>query len=521
MFGSLRAFFMRHTTLSVVGVIVVVLGGWYLVAGRSGTDFQTMTVQPAPFREQVSVSGTVVAAHDVDLGTAASGRVQGVYAQVGDHVGAGKLLVQLENGDLRAGVEQRQAALEAQQAQLAQLQMGTRPEQLAVTQSTVASDQAALAQSESALVNAIQSAYTQADDATHNKVDQFLSNPRSAMPQLSFSTSDQQSAITLQGDRVATELMLSSWQNSVANLSSASDLSSAAAQAQQNLTQVSTLLLDANGALNAAITSSADSATIAGYITSVSTARTNINTALSALTSAVTAETAAASLLNKDEKNLALEEAGSTSEDITAQEAQVASAEADLANAQAQLDKTLIVAPFAGTITKMDAKTGAVISPTEPQISMISDGLFEIDCYVPEVEIAGLSVGDKATTTLDAYGVSVPFAAKVVSIDPAETVVSGVATYKTTLQFLAEDARIRAGMTASVTITAQEIANALVVPQAAVFQKNSQPTLQLFRNGQPVDVTVQTGTASTIGNVQILSGLSPGDAVILNPDTSR
>jgi len=292
--------------------------------------------------------------------------------------------------------------------------------------------------------------------------------------------------------------------------------------AQQNLAVISELLSGANAALNTAIpTSATTQATINGYAASVATARGNVNAAQSALTSALTALQTAQASLAKDQKNLSLQQAGSTSTDIAAQEAQVAAAQAALQVAQAQLAKTIVVAPFDGTITRMDAKVGEVVAPTNPQISMISNGLFQIVSYVPEVEIAGVQIGNSATTTLDAYGPQTFFTAKVIAIDPAETVVNGVSTYKTTLQFDAADPRIKSGMTASVDITTASVPNTIAIPLGAIFQKNGAQVVQVVRGNQLVDVPITTGVSTELGNVQITSGLYDGDMIVLSPDSSQ
>ncbi len=499
--------------------IVLVIGGWYVFSSKGDSNRQTITVQSAPFSEQVSVSGTVVAARDVDLGFAQSGRVSGVYVAIGQRVAAGTLLAQTENDDLRATLAQKQAALQVQEAKLKSLKEGTRAEEIAVTESTVESDIVALAQARVAMKNAIQAAYTTSDDAVRNKVDQFFSSGTTQSPHISFFTPDQQAEINLESSRLKTEAILTNWARDIASISTTSNLQVQGAFAQSNLGAVASLLSFANVALNAALPASANRTTIAGYIADMSTARSSVNSALSTLTSAITAERAAASTLDRNQKTLLLQKAGPTGSDIDEQEAQVRSAAADVQSAQAQLDKTIIRAPFTGVITTMDVKVGEISSPTTSEISMISEGLFQIECYIPEVEIAALSVGDSATTTLDAFGTGASFGAKIVAIDPGETVVSGVSTYKTTLQFLKPDARIRKGMTASVVITAHEVPHAIVVPQGAVFLKGGRTTVQVLRE-DPVDVEVETGVASSVGNVQIVKGLSDGDVVILNPDTS-
>src|SRR3989338_692702 len=137
-------------------LVVVALGGYFFF-GRNGGMGATLDISLGDFREEVSVSGTVIAARDADLGFAANGRIAGVYARVGQHVAAGTILAQTENGDLAA-------ALREAEADLASLQAGTRPEELAVASAADTSAQAEL-------VDSIQSAYTTSDDAIHNKVD--------------------------------------------------------------------------------------------------------------------------------------------------------------------------------------------------------------------------------------------------------------------------------------------------------------------------------------------------------------
>lgn len=499
-------------------LLLIAIAGWYFFLRNTGSGEQLLIVHRADFADQISVSGTVAAAEDVDLGFAQNGRVSGVYAKVGDTVRAGALLAQTENGDLRATLAQKQATLQAQDAKLESLRQGTRPEELAVTQVKVDNDTVALAQANQGVVNAIQNAYTQADDAVHNRVDQFINNPRTSSPQLAFTTTDSQLANSISTERLSLEALLAQWQTDTADLSADADLSGAVTQAQRNLMTVSNFLGDINAALTSAITTSSfTQSTLNGYITSVATGRTNISTAASGLTTALSTQQSARTTLATDQKNLALEQAGSTQADIDAQVAQVAAAQADVDNAQAQLAKTLVTAPFSGTITKMDAKVGEIVSPSISEISMISSGTFEITSYVPEVSIAAIAVGDPASTTLDAYGPSVVFAAKVIAIDPAETVVNGVSTYKTTLQFLAPDLRIRAGMTASVVILAHEIPNAIVIPEGAVYTRNGQQFVQVVGEKGPVERQVRTGNTSALGQVEIIAGLENGDQVVLNP----
>lgn len=472
----------------VLGAVIIVALGGYFFFGRGGDLGATLTIVPGDFREQVRVSGTVIAAHDVNLGFAANGRIAGTYARVGQHVPAGAILAQTENGDLVA-------ALAEAQADLASLQAGTRSEEISVAS-------AAVTNAEAALVDAIQSAYTVSDDVIHNKVDTFFNNPRTD-PKLTFSTSNANLRIAIERDRPTIESVLAQWAALVGKLTNTNAVDGAS-QTQAYLAQVTTLLANINAAINQGLPDSTVTSTVlSSYGTTLATARTNVNSAASTLTST-------SATLESARKNLALKQAGSTPENIAAQQAVVAAAQASLA-------KTRVVAPFGGTVTRMDAKVGEIVSPTESLIGVQSDGIFQLETFVPEVVIARVVVGNPATTTLDAYGSSVEFPATVVAVDPAETVKDGVPTYKTTLSFLVADSRIRSGMTADVVMETGILPNAIVIPAGAVGKKNSGSYVSVVLNGTVVERVVTLGPSPALGQAHILSGLSSGDTILLSP----
>lgn len=485
-----------------VGVLVALIIGVYFLFGRAADLGATLTVSSGDFREQVSVSGTVIAAQNVELGFAANGRIAGTYAKVKQHVAVGTILAETENSDLIATLAQKQAELAQEQANLASLETGTRPEEIIIASTAVVN---ALA----TLVNAVQSAYTSSDDAIHNKADAFFTNPRTD-PKLSFAVTNTMLKSAVEHDRLLIEATFADWALLVTRLSN-DNAADSAKQAQIYLAQVTTLLANANAALNQSVPDQTTSATtLSSYATTLFTARTNVNTAATTLT-------ASAAALDVAQNTLALKQAGSTSETILAQKAVVAAADADVRAARAKLATTRVVAPFSGTVTRMDAKVGEIVSPTTSKISMQSDGIFNIETYIPEVNIAHVAVGNPATTTLDAYGSTVAFPATVIAVDPAETIKDGVPTYKTTLAFLSADPVIRSGMTANVIIITNVLHDTIIIPAGAVGMKNGVPYVSVIENGSAVSRTVVTGLSPALGQAEILSGLAAGDVILLSP----
>src|SRR3989344_2008994 len=145
LFDSSKTFISsRPFVAGAIGVAALFFIWVFFLRGGGEPSLQTLVVQRGDFLQQVAVAGTVVAAQDVDLGFAQSGRIAGIYAKVGHYVPAGTTLAAVENGDLRAAVLQKQAALSVEEAKLAALKAGTRPEQIAVTAAEVANNRVAL-----------------------------------------------------------------------------------------------------------------------------------------------------------------------------------------------------------------------------------------------------------------------------------------------------------------------------------------------------------------------------------------
>jgi RND family efflux transporter MFP subunit len=327
---------------------------------------------------------------------------------------------------------------------------------------------------------------------------------------LAFTVANANLKSVVERDRAAIEPLLQRWALSASKLTNES-AAGAAKQAQADAAEVSKLLADISLALNQAIPDQVVSATtLATYNASLAVARVGMNTAITTLTTSVATLDAAGS-------TLLLKRAGSTPDAIVAQEAVVAGARADVQSAEAELRRTRVVAPFSGKVTRMDAKVGESASPTDSQISMQSDGLFEIETYVPEVSVSRIAPGNPATTTLDAYGSSVEFGATVVSVDPAETVKGGVPSYKTTLSFLVADDRIRSGMTTDVIIETGVLRDAIVIPLGAVGTSAASRFVSVVSNGVVERRPVTLGPSPALGQAHILSGLSAGDVILLAP----
>jgi|CXWK01.1.fsa_nt_gi HlyD family secretion protein len=194
---------------------------------------------------------------------------------------------------------------------------------------------------------------------------------------------------------------------------------------------------------------------------------------------------------------------------------EIASAQAEVARVRAEINERTIYAPFDGVVTAVDAKLGGIASANEKAISLMSSSQLQVESYVPEIHVPFVKVGAVGTITLDAYGEDKTFTVWVLSLDPAETIRDGVPTYRAKIEFDAPDERIRSGMTANVVITSERKPDVLMIPQGAVTTKDNAKVVTVLEGEITREQIVTVGGISSYGEIEILSGLSEGDVVLV------
>mgnify|MGYP001258823112 CR=1 FL=1 len=508
--------FQRYTTIVVI-IIIAIGAGIYFLTKDNGSFIDFIIAEKGNLIQEVNVIGRVKPSESVNLAFEGSGHVSKVNVSIGDVVYQGQLLVQLKNRQTSAELAKAQANVKLQEAKLQELKQGYTEEEIDVQKVKVSNAQAQLIEAKRNLIVKINDAFTKSDDAVRNNVDQFINNPRSSDPQIAFQIADSNLESSIENNRVSIESILDIWQDSVVILTLESDFEEVVNNAKQNLSDVKIFLNDVSLAVNTLTASTNYSqATIDDYRSDISIARTNVNTALSNLSAAEEKLQTAESSVILEEQELSLKTAGTRIEQITAQEAKVEEAKATVRSKQAEIDKTYLFAPINGVVTLQEAKVGEIITALETIVTLISEAEFEIEAKVPEADIAKIKIGDMARVTLDAYGSDIEFMANVVSIDPAETIIEGVATYKTVLLFSEMDSRIRSGMTANIDIKTAEKDNVISIPSRAVITKNNKRIVRILdEQNNIVEIEVITGLRSSAGSIEVTDGIKEGDRVII------
>ena len=477
--------FIKTNIYYIVGLILIIAGGIYYYENKGNNSGEFVQLQKGSLINEVSVAGKVISSKDVSLSFETGGTVNAVNKDVGQRVSRGEVIASLDSSSLQANLEKAKADLAGEQAKLDQLQNNENQ----ATEVTTAKRK---------LVDAILDGFTSSDDAIRNKTDQFFEDADTMNPKILFAFNDYNLKEKINNQRIIVEETLKKWEVLNSKITADNVGVGDADTVRAYMTTIKTFLNDVSKAVNNfEPNNTLSQTTIDKYKNDTASARTNINNALGAITSAQ-------------------EGIRSTSSGKPVQEARVRSFQSSVDALQTQISKMSIRAPFSGIVSKQDAKVGEAISPNMSLVSLISES-FEIEAYIPELNISGVDVNDKARVNLDAFGSSAEFGAVVIKIDPSDTVKDGVATYKVRFAFENVDERIKPGMTANIKVETNKRDNVSTIPLRAVYQKNNLNFVQVKTKDKPIEKEIKIGEKDSRGNVEVLSGLGADDQVLLNP----
>ena len=172
-----------------------------------------------------------------------------------------------------------------------------------------------------------------------------------------------------------------------------------------------------------------------------------------------------------------------------------------------------VYAPISGTITALPLTVGTSVN-TSTSIAQIGNiTQLQIKANVPERDIAVLKTDLTAEVSLVAYK-NETFSAHVIRVSPIVDEVSR--TKEIYLAFDQEDSRINAGMYSKIKLNTTKHENAIVIPYDAVLTQSGQSYVYVVGEDSRVSVrNVELGV-NVDGNVEIVSGLSFGERVVVS-----
>ena len=220
-----------------------------------------------------------------------------------------------------------------------------------------------------------------------------------------------------------------------------------------------------------------------------------------------------------DNEILAVNRAGS---DVKITEAELIRAQETLRESKDRLEDTEIRAPLSGTILKKYVEEGQVIASTTSSVSegtllftMADLNRIYIEAMVDETDIGRVRPGQSVTMTVDAYR-GKTFNGKVERIAPKGRVESTITVFDVIVEVNDKDkSMLKPMMTSNAEILIDRRDDVLLVPSEAVRQKDEKTGIYRTSDGEPVWVSVSTGSSDSI-YTEIEGDVSEGDEVIVS-----
>ncbi len=244
--------------------------------------------------------------------------------------------------------------------------------------------------------------------------------------------------------------------------------------------------------------------------TNASSARTDIASWLSTSNNYVNSLLAAFNGIDESEKSLEETKAG-------ADELDIKSAQLSVQSKLNAYNDCFVYAPFDGIIATFTAKIGESSSSS---IGTIITKQKVVTVSLNEVDIASVSLGQKATLTFDAIN-GLVINGEVAEIDPVGTVSSGVVNYNVKIALNEDNEKVKAGMSANVEIITASKKDILTVSSSAIKTKNKVSYVEILGDkNNTIKKEVEIGISNdTI--TEIISGVNEGDKVIVKTSSSN
>ncbi|MDD4804264.1 MAG: efflux RND transporter periplasmic adaptor subunit [Candidatus Pacebacteria bacterium] len=496
-------------------IIVIILVSLSLINNNKNKTEELIKIKRSDVVQIISVSGKTKPASSADLAFEKSGKVTYVFVNIGDRVTAGQSLVRLDSSELNANLLQMQANLSAEQSKLREMMKGTRVEEIDLQNTKTNKAGSDFSQSKVSLVNNIRDTYTVADDSIRNKLYPIFVDPVRYNAYLKFSA-DSDLEEDIRSEKNDVEDMLNMWNRSLRSLTESSDLVSYYNTARTNLNAVKKILDDSALAVN---TISEDigitQAEIDSWKLNISTARANINLAINNLTSSIKDYDSLSYSYKISQNELTVKESGYTIEQINAQQSLVDSVNAQVAGIQSQLSKNVIYSPIDGIISRQEAKVGEIVFPNTIMVSVMSTSNFEVEAYVPEINIGKVSIGNVVKMTMDAFSEE-EFIGKLVYIEPAETLIDNIPNFKLKIVFDKEDSRLKSGLTVDADIEVNKKENVVSVPRYAINEIDGKYFVQKKDGNNVITKNIDIGIQGDNGMTEVIYGLEEGDEVLFS-----
>lgn len=189
-----------------------------------------------------------------------------------------------------------------------------------------------------------------------------------------------------------------------------------------------------------------------------------------------------------------------------------AQAAAGLQQARILLDRTRVRAPFDGIVTERRIDPGVLSSPGLPLLTVESAGRYRLEVSVNEHDLEYVQLGVTVPVSLDALE-GTPMMGKVAQIVPAADAASRSFVIKLELP---ANTKLRSGLFGHAEFGRGQ-KRAILIPHTAVLEHGQLQSVYAVDGNNIAALRYVTLGKARAGDIEVLSGLSPGERVVSDP----
>ena len=470
---------------------------------------RVITAEKGVVQSTVSGDGTLQPATQDDVNFKTGGTLEHLYVSTGQYVFQGELLATLNPQQAEVGVQQAQATLASDEANLQQAEDAQA--NASSTSTTASATAAAYASAADVARSTVQSSSAQTVSVTQSPttaasgpapVNPAAGSPPTGTTGATAVTSTTTVTLTTPGPSPATHPSAAAGGGSGAAGQISSGSSAPASQSGSGAGE------NGGGGSSGGNSSATSAATLAANVASaeatVASARLSVESAEQTL-----ADTRLYAPASGTVASVADVQVGDT---VSAGSASSGTADSGSSSGTGALGGA---AGGAGTGSS-SASTSA--SSSSALVTIVNVAAMEVVVPFGESDIGKVKVGQPATVTVDALS-SLELAAHVTTVSLLGTTSSSVTSYDVTIALDQSDAQLKPGMSATAQVIVSQAQGAVSVPSTAISQAGGQSTVTVRRNGKDVVTPVTTGVVGDSAT-QILAGVTSGEQIVITTTTN-
>jgi len=203
---------------------------------------------------------------------------------------------------------------------------------------------------------------------------------------------------------------------------------------------------------------------------------------------------------------------GEVSSTMKGAEAQVVQAEAALELAQSQLDATKITSPISGIVSMKNIEPGEMAAPAAPVFTIVDINKVVAQVDVSERIVNEIEKGQVVKVEVDAVENEV-FEGRITHIAPAAD--PRTKKFPVKIEIDNPEMKLKGGMFARVELPTRQRDNVLKVPSYAVIDKGDEKVVFIVQGNRAFKRRVETGIKDRDGFVEVISGLTQNDKIVV------